>query len=224
LVSITAPMPAAGSIEYFALLYTPRAQRAALATLIALRAELEAGIDRALDHAVAHARLEWWRAEAARFARGEPQHPWLRALCPQDEASREMDLSRLIDAAARDLATRQLQGRCANELLGALFDAAAQLLAATTLTSEARHSLAELARRATASEPPPASAAELELRIEPALQPRVAPLLVWYALAARRARVSSALRSRLAGFADNMTAWRAARRAARGRFRVRDFA
>jgi hypothetical protein len=223
-VSTAVPGPAAGSIEYFALLYTPRAQRPALATLIALRAELEAGIDRALDHAVAHARLEWWRAEAARFVQGEPQHPWLRALWQQHGASGALDLSRLIDAGARDLAARQLQGRSSNELQGALFQVAAQALGGLALSSEAQRSLAELARRSAASKPPRAPASEVELRIEPALQPKIAPLLVWYALAARRARRSSAAPSRLAVFADNMIAWRAARRAARGRFRVRDFA
>lgn len=221
-MSNAAPAPAAGSIEYFALLYTPRPQRPALATLIALRAELEAGIDRALDHAVAHARLEWWRAEAARFARGEAQHPWLRALARQDEANRALDLSRLIDAGARELATRQLQGRSSNELQAALFHAAAQILGGHALASEAQRSLAQLARRCLAAEAP--SASEAELHFEPALQPKLAPLLVWYALAARRARRNSPRRSRLAGFADNMTAWRAARRAAQGRFRVRDFA
>ena len=187
-MSIAAPAPAAGSIEYFALLYTPRAQRPALATLIALREELEAGIDRALDHAVAHARLEWWRAEAARFVRGEPQHPWLRALWQQDEASRALDLSRLIDAGARDLATRQLQGRSSNELQAALFHAAAQLLGGQALSSEAQRALAELARRSAASASSPSSSSDAELHIEPALQPRIAPLLVWYALAARRDR------------------------------------
>jgi hypothetical protein len=222
-VSNAAPAPAAGSIEYFALLYTPRPQRPALATLIALRAELAAGIDRALDHAVAHARLEWWRVEAARLARGEPQHPWLRALARQDEVSRALDLSRLIDAGARELATRQLQGRSSNELQAALFHAAAQILGGQALSSATQRSLAELARRCDAAAAP-ASASEPQLDLEPALQPRLAPLLVWSALAARRARRKSPTRSRLAGFADNMTAWRAARRAAQGRFRVRDFA
>ncbi len=52
----SAPQP--GSARYFALLYSPRAQRPALARLLALADEIGAGVTRRLDHDVAHARLE----------------------------------------------------------------------------------------------------------------------------------------------------------------------
>jgi len=97
--------PAAGSPRYFALLYTPATLRPVFGTLLALADEISAGGARGLDHSVAHVRLEWWRGEAERYARGEPQHPWLRALLAQHPASRGLDLQPLVQAAALDLAT-----------------------------------------------------------------------------------------------------------------------
>jgi hypothetical protein len=49
------------------------------------------------------------------------------------------------------------------------------------------------------------------------MQPALAPLLVWLALAARRSRRGTALMNSVT---DNLIAWSAARRAARGRFRL----
>ncbi len=252
------PPPAEGSPCHFALLYSPATARSTLATLLALANEISAGATRRLDHALAHVRLDWWRGEAERYARGEPQHPWLRALLAQDP-DRRLNLQRLVEAAATDLATDTLGGRPAGALQRALFELAGTALRAPADSQppspQLQRVLGDLGERAgelerfaygrsapvphsAASAPPPAAApgadspaAALEaLRreaeaIDRALQPRLTPLLVWIALAARQAqrRTRRAPRSGgsgLDGFADNMIAWRAARRAARGRFRI----
>ena len=247
------PPPAAGSPPYFALLYSPAALRPALGTLLALADEISAGAARGLDHTVAHVRLDWWRAEAERYAHGEPQHPWLRALLAQAPAGRRLTLQPLIEAAAADLATQTLGQRPGAALRRAVFELAGALLQADEAggppspplhrsLSELGERALELERYASAPLPPPAAApaaaaasalpaaALKALReqahgIERALQPRIAPLLVWIALAARQAqrrarRPGGKSGSGLDGFADNMVAWSAARRAARGRFRI----
>jgi hypothetical protein len=252
-VNQAAPLPPAeGSPRHFALLYSPASARAKLATLLALAHEFDAG--RSLDHALAHLRLEWWHGEAERYARGEPQHPWLRALLTQDP-ERRLNLQRLVEAAAVDLATETLSSQPAVATARTLFELAETALRAPAdahpPSPQQQCALGDLGERAGELErfasaagdsaaagspspeltPTPAPARLLEAArrqaqaIERSLQPRVAPLLVWIALAARQAlrRARRAHRSGgsgLDGFADNMVAWHAARRAARGRFRI----
>jgi hypothetical protein len=239
------PPPAAGSPHYFALLYSPAPLRLTLATLLALADEISAGAAHGTDHTVAHVRLDWWRGEAERHARGEPQHPWLRALA-QDPAGRRLQLQPLVAAAAMDLATQTLSEQAGTALRRAVFSVAGAALQADAASDApspcVQRALSDLGERAlelerfarAARQPegtPPAPTAALEaLRaqargIERVLQPRLAPLLVWAALAARHAerrarRPGGKSGSALDAFADNMIAWSAARRAARGRFRI----
>jgi hypothetical protein len=245
-----APMPPVGSPRYFALLYSPSALRARLRTLLGLADEIGAGGARGLDPGVAQVRLEWWRAEAGRCARGEPQHPWLRALCAAPPAGCPLDLQPLVEAAAEDLSNRTLSARPGAALQGAVFEQCAALLdrdaAAASPCAPWRGRLRELGscalelERVGAGQAPsgPAAAAAgaapgapleaLRARvreIDAATQPRLAPLLVWIALAARQAqrrahRPDGHRGFGLEAFADNMLAWNAARRAARGRFRI----
>jgi hypothetical protein len=242
------PPPATGSPRYFALLYCPPAARPALSTLLALADEISAGAGRGLDHSVAHLRLDWWRAESERYRHGEPQHPWLRALLHQP-GGRHLMLQPLVDAAALDLATETLTAQAGANLQRSVFELAEAALRgvpdAPPPAAPVQRALRDLGQHACELErfaggrlqPAAASAAAsaahsaLEaLRqqargIDRTLQPRLTPLLVWIALAARQARrrlqhpqgKSGAL---LDAFADNLVAWNAARRAARGRFRI----
>ena len=226
-------------------------------TLLALANEIGAGAGRGLDHSVAHVRLDWWRAEAERYQRRQPQHPWLRALLaaqqpqqpqqPQPAAAGQFDLQPLVDAAAIDLATTTfgMQPPGAADSLS---------LAGAALPGAVFGQLERLLRPAPEPAPPPQLqraicdlgrlADELErlsrgagtssvldaLRlqvaaIDGALQPRLAPLLVWVALIARRAHRQMQRRGArnlpaLDALADNIVAWNSARRAARGRFRI----
>lgn len=242
------PPPATGSPRYFALLYCPAAARPALSTLLALADEISAGAGRGLDHSVAHLRLDWWRAESERYGRGEPQHPWLRALL-REPGGRRLMLQPLVDAAAMDLATETLAAQPGANLQRTVFELAEAALrsaqdapppAAPLLRAlrDLGEHVCELERFAggrlqAAAATAAASAAHSALEalrqqargIDRALQPRLTPLLVWIALAAAQARrrlqraqgKSGAL---LDAFADNIIAWSAARRAARGRFRI----
>jgi hypothetical protein len=216
-----APVP--GSHRYFALLYTPAARRDQLNTLLALADEIGAAPGANVDHSVAHVRLEWWRHEAERFARGEPQHPWLRALLTEHPATATLDLQTLVQGAAIDLSTRTLASQRGHALRRALFELAASALCAQSLPSALRKSIGELGASVEKLEIDPADeGARSDLRqqlqlIGEAQQPALVPLLVWLALASRRSHRQAPL---LEGLTHNLVAWRAARSAARGRFRL----
>lgn len=71
---------AEGSPRYWACLYSPPRLRAVLEALLSIEEEIRAALRPGLDHHVAHVRLEWWREECARCARGTPAHPLTRGL------------------------------------------------------------------------------------------------------------------------------------------------
>jgi 15-cis-phytoene synthase len=66
-----------------------------------------------LEHAVAHARLSWWREECARCAQGTARHPLTRALAESLAAvpASLQGLSGLIDTASWDLAHATFETR-----------------------------------------------------------------------------------------------------------------
>ena len=219
-----APQP--GSARYFALLYTPRAHRPALARLLALADEIGAGVTRALDHDVAHARLAWWQHEAEQYALGHAQHPWLRNRPDERPDAPRIDLGSLVQAAAIDLAQALQQPPGGERLRYAVFVAAASLLGAGSLSPALRETIGELGALNWQWEQSSAAAAAtgaalqpLLERIGPAPQPPLAPLLVWTALAARHGSQKKASMRRT--FADNIHAWNVARRAAAGTFTSR---
>jgi hypothetical protein len=215
-----APMPLPGSARYFALLYTPRAQRPALARLLALADEIGAGVTRGLDHDVAHARLAWWQREAGQYALGQAQHPWLRART-DEPAAPKIDLDSLVQAAAIDLAQTLQKPPGGERLRRAVFTAGAQLLGAGPLSSALQAILAELATLSWRWEQAPAAASEINATLQPLLarltaasQCALVPLLLWTSLAGRHAVAKKASPRR--ELADNIFAWRLARRAAAG--------
>lgn len=230
------------------LLYTPAAKRAALAVLLGIAAELDSGRKRRIDHGIAHLRLQWWVEESQRLAQGVPSHPWLRG-AQREPAASTAALTALIEAAQLDLASEPASGigqRLAAELfvqsacilVPSSGPAPASVPASVPLAPAERLRLLELGRCVAGLEQAAAPAAPLAwLRarqqsaslIEPALQPPLAPLLVWTATAARQAqrrerrtprRSATIAPTPLDGFADNFLAWRCARAAARGRFRI----
>jgi len=229
------PEPLAGSIRYFVLLYTPQARRRALASLLALADEIGAGLERQLDHALAHVRLDWWRREADRYRAGITQHPLLRILLDATCEGARLDLQPLILAAQIDLAEAQRVAAAGARARGALFVLAAATLGAASLADEQREALAELGaatlqyeRALSAAGPASAERTALQpivARLGATLQPTVAPLLIWAVLAARQSRRRmqgpKKTSSLLEGFAENLRAWRVARRAAQGNLRIR---
>ena len=63
-----------------ALLFAGATRRPALAALYQIDDEIAATTRPGLEHAVAHARLGWWRGEIDRLVAARPQHPATRAL------------------------------------------------------------------------------------------------------------------------------------------------
>jgi len=215
------PTPPPGSARYFALLYAPRPRRPALARLLALADEIGAGVTRGLDHDVAHARLAWWQHEAGQYALARSQHPWLRTRPDEQSGAPRVDLDSLVQAAAIDLAQALQRPPGGERLRRAVFVAAAQLLDAGPLPSALRESIGELGALSWQWEQAPLSATVTSAALQPllarlgaALQPVLAPLLVWTALAARHASPGKASLRR--AVADNIHAWNVARRAAAG--------
>lgn len=95
----------AGSDLYYALLFVPEAQRAALTALHAFRAEVRGVIEECTDPGVARLKLQWWREEAARIARQEAQQPVAKALqaLPGHEPPGHEPLTEIIDATELEL-------------------------------------------------------------------------------------------------------------------------
>jgi len=169
-----------------------------------------------MDHGVAHLRLDWWRAELQRFARGTPEHPWLSAWLRERPQDQHLGLESLTEAAAIDLAGARLAARTDHCLASALFVLGAKLLGMETLTPQLEQQLRALGHFVATLEHG-ASAAAPVLPDAPA-QPRLTSLLVWAALAERKAARRPRAAGRFDMLADNFIAWRAARRAQRGRF------
>jgi 15-cis-phytoene synthase len=107
--------PAPSATRALVQLYCPAAQRALLAALLNIEAEIAASLRPGLDHQVAHARLAFWREECARCAAGHPTHPLTRALLaacgtPQQRPALR-GLGGLVEAATWDLAAATFETR-----------------------------------------------------------------------------------------------------------------
>jgi 15-cis-phytoene synthase len=63
-----------GSMRYYAVLFAAERARPLMHAFYALEAELRDSVASA-THDIAHTRLQWWREELERFARGEARHP-----------------------------------------------------------------------------------------------------------------------------------------------------
>lgn len=94
-----------GSAWWYALLFTPGAQRESAGALLELRSDILDAARRPSEPAVARARLQWWRAELAGFGNGLEQHPLTRLLSqaqPEGVLHAEY-LLELVDAAETEL-------------------------------------------------------------------------------------------------------------------------
>ena len=109
--------PESPSARYFALLYAAPAERPALDALFGIEREVFDSVRPGLDHHVAHTRLQWWREECERAARGSGAHPLTRTLItgvgdPQAKSVPQLaGLSGIVDVATWDLATATFETR-----------------------------------------------------------------------------------------------------------------
>jgi phytoene/squalene synthetase len=109
--------PDSHSARYFALLYAAHAERPALEALFGIEREVLDSVRPGLDHHVAHSRLQWWREECERAARGGAAHPLTRALItalgdPQAKSVPQLaGLCGIVDVATWDLASATFETR-----------------------------------------------------------------------------------------------------------------
>lgn len=221
------PPPRSAGARYYAWLYAPAAAREGTAALLAIEHEIMSSARSGLDHSVAHVRLGWWHEEAERLCAAGPLHPatlalrnlFLTAGLPPP------DLRSLPELAARRLA-RQTLGRgpvpeeevSADATLWAegLFRPLAALAAPR---SDDIEPAVNLGRTLHAHELAPTASTHAALRealraLPAALTAALRGGVVWATLALRPPRAGAA---RGEAFAENWAAWRAARRAQRGR-------
>jgi len=109
--------PESHSARYFALLYASATERPALDALFGIEREVFDSLKPGLDHHVAHSRLQWWREECERAARGGAVHPLTRALIAalgETQAKSVPQLAGLcgiVDVAIWDLASATFETR-----------------------------------------------------------------------------------------------------------------
>ncbi|MFO1402100.1 MAG: hypothetical protein U1F06_06810 [Steroidobacteraceae bacterium] len=226
--AIAADAPEPGSIHFFAEIYAGPGRHEPLRAVHALEAGVRASLRPGIDHQVAHARLEWWRQEAARAGAGAPEHPLAARLAAA--AGRDALAAALqgwVQSAQADLAGAQagdeLQRALAGRAGAARFALIAALLEADAGAAQALGAAAARLRRNDAADAGARAAACAALTaLAPDAQPPLRPLLVWSVLALRRARLGEAAPperaapGRRAWLADNWHAWRAARAADAG--------
>lgn len=227
-----APPPRAAGARYYAWLYTPAPARAGTAALLLIEHEISMSVRADLDHSIAHLRLGWWQEETERLCATVPVHPaaiaaraaFLAAGLPAP------NLTALPELAARVLAQTTLARESAEEktrdaslwaegLFRPLAALALALGAASPQAAPDDGGVTALgsALRAHERTPTAATSAALQsaLRALPAaIAPALRGIVVWATLALRPPRANA---TRTTAFAENWTAWRAARRASRGR-------
>jgi hypothetical protein len=220
------PPPGSGA-RYFAWLYAPAGARTGIAALFSIEHEIMTGARARLDHSVAHARLAWWQEETQRLRASIPAHPAAQALRNACLAAGlpAPDLCALPELAARELARHSL-GRGPATAEDAAQDAALWTdglfspYAALAAGGAGIGSYAAALGRALHEHEHMAtdrsrSALEAQLRALPGhLTPALRGGIVWASLALRPPRAAADRREALA---QNWIAWRAARRAMRGR-------
>ena len=71
-----------GSSFYYAFLFLPPPQRAAITAFYAFCREVDDVVDEVTDPSVAATKLAWWRKEVDSSFSGQPNHPVTKALMP----------------------------------------------------------------------------------------------------------------------------------------------
>ena len=100
--------------RYLVSLYSPPSERALLDALFGIESEIVASLQGGLDHHVAHVRLQWWREECERTAKGHPNHPLTRAVASAfagQSTAPLAGLSGFVDTTVWDLASATFETR-----------------------------------------------------------------------------------------------------------------
>ena len=75
-----------GSSFYYAFMFLPPPQRAAITAFYAFCREVDDVVDETTDAGIAATKLAWWRKEVAASFAGQPTHPAMKALMPHTAA------------------------------------------------------------------------------------------------------------------------------------------
>jgi phytoene synthase len=75
-----------GSSFYYAFLFLPPPQRAAITAFYAFCREVDDVVDEVSDPGIAATKLAWWKHEVAESFAGRPSHPAMKALMPHVDA------------------------------------------------------------------------------------------------------------------------------------------
>jgi phytoene synthase len=96
---------ASGSSFYYAFLFLPASQRAAITAFYAFCREVDDVVDEVSDAGIAATKLAWWRTEVGRLFAGEAAHPVMLALQPhlQTYQITAMQLNAVIEGCEMDL-------------------------------------------------------------------------------------------------------------------------
>lgn len=96
---------ASGSSFYYAFLFLPPPQRAAITAFYAFCREVDDVVDEVRDPGVAATKLAWWRKEVGQAFAGEPTHPAMKALMPHVSrfCIEQAQLNAVIDGCEMDL-------------------------------------------------------------------------------------------------------------------------
>ena len=94
-----------GSSFYYAFLFLPPPQRAAITAFYAFCREVDDVVDEVTDQGVAATKLAWWRGQVAASFDGQPSHPVMKALMPHaaDHLITPQHLLTVIDGCQMDL-------------------------------------------------------------------------------------------------------------------------
>jgi phytoene synthase len=94
-----------GSSFYYAFLFLPPPQRAAITAFYAFCREVDDVVDEVSDPSVAATKLAWWRKETAAMFSGQPTHPVMKALLPHTTtySITSQHLQAVIDGCQMDL-------------------------------------------------------------------------------------------------------------------------
>ena len=114
-----------GSSFYYAFLFLPPPQRAAITAFYAFCREVDDVVDEVTDAGVAATKLAWWRGQIVASFDGQPSHPVMKALMPHtadylitpqhlltviDGCQMDLDQSRYLDFAGLALYCHRVAG------------------------------------------------------------------------------------------------------------------
>ncbi len=114
-----------GSSFYYAFLFLPPPQRAAITAFYAFCREVDDVVDEVTDAGVAATKLAWWRGQIVASFGGQPSHPVMKALMPHtadylitpqhlltviDGCQMDLDQSRYLDFAGLALYCHRVAG------------------------------------------------------------------------------------------------------------------